>query len=72
MIGLRTILNWWRNRCLRRQMHRAVPKLSELDRQLAECRKHHKAGSARIIREKKRAVHMALAGGKTRLKVESR
>lgn len=57
----RTIMAWqaWR---ARQQLARAYPVLQDLDRQLAEYRKAHKRGSARIIRAKQAAVHAALRG----------
>lgn len=35
---------------------------AELDRQLAACRRNKKHGAARIIRAKREALHLALAG----------
>lgn len=57
----RAIFGWqaWRSR---QRLIRAYPVLSELDRQLAEYRKAHKRGSARIIKAKQEAVHAALRG----------
>lgn len=55
----RAIIAWelWRSK---RKLHRAIPALSELDRQLAEYRKSHKRGSARIIKAKQAAIHAAM------------
>ena len=57
----RAILSWqsWRSR---QRIHSAYPVLRDLDRQLAEHRRSHKRGSARIIKAKRDAIHAALAG----------
>ena len=69
---IRDLINWWRNLIMRRQMDSAFPRFRELRRKKEACRKGHKAGARRAEKEMRQAVHMALAGGKTRLKVESR
>ncbi len=57
----RAIMAWeaWRSKC---HLHSAYPVLRDLDRQLAEYRRSHKRGSARIIKAKQSAIHAALAG----------
>lgn len=58
----RAILSWqnWRGR---KRIYRAMPIMMDLDRQLAEYRKTHKRGSARIIKAKQAKIHAALRGG---------
>lgn len=58
---IRSIVLWWQNRRSRSAMHRAIPKLRELDRQEAECRRQHKRGAARIVKAKRAAVLAALS-----------
>jgi hypothetical protein len=57
----RTIIQWqnWRSR---KAMRRAVPILKALSEKQAIYRKGHKAGSARITRERIKAVNAVLAG----------
>lgn len=59
----RTIQQWlsWR---ARKAMKRAIPRLAELEHQLAVYRKRHQRGSARIVKAKMAAVNAALAGKK--------
>lgn len=49
----------WRRR---RQMQRVLPVMRELDQRLAQYRKQHKRGSARIVRERRDALHRAMMG----------
>lgn len=55
----RTLVKWgnWKSR---KAMHRAVPQLREYERQLAEHRRNHRCGSARIVRAKQKAVLEAM------------
>lgn len=57
-----SICTWWELRTARRKLYRALPVLRELRRQEAEYRKAHRAGSARIMKAKRDALHAALAG----------
>lgn len=59
---IRRVLNSWTAWRNRKQLHRAIPLIADLDRQEAEYRRAHKRGSARIIKAKKQAVCAALAG----------
>ncbi len=55
----RAILSWqnWRGR---QRLYRADPIMLDLDRQLAEYRKQHKRGSARIVKAKQARLHASL------------
>lgn len=57
----RTIQQWlsWR---ARKAMNKAYPQLAKLQRDLAEHRKHHRRGSAKIVKAKMAVVNAALAG----------
>jgi hypothetical protein len=59
---IRQITGWWEARRRRAQRYKAMPVMRELDRQIAEARRSHKRGAARIIRAKRDAMHRALAG----------
>ncbi|WP_189400909.1 MULTISPECIES: hypothetical protein [unclassified Mesorhizobium] len=59
---IRHIFIWWELRTARRKLYRALPVLREFSRQEAEYRKAHRAGSARIMKAKRDALHAALAG----------
>lgn len=59
---IRQITGWWEARRRKAELHKAMPVMRELDRQIAEARRSHKRGAARIIRAKRDAMHRALAG----------
>jgi hypothetical protein len=58
---IRRALNSWANWQARKAMHRAVPKLRELDALQATYRREHRRGSARIIKAKRDAVCASMA-----------
>ena len=58
---IRRALNSWANWQARKAMHRAVPKLRELDVLEATYRRKHQRGSARIIKAKRDAVCASMA-----------
>ena len=58
---IRKAINGWIAWRGRKRLHRAIPALSELDRQQAEYRRSHKRGSARIVKARKQAICDALA-----------
>ena len=55
---IRHVLTIWQNWQTRRKLNRAIPSLA--DRQLAEYRRQHRPGAARIIRAKRDALHAAM------------
>ena len=64
---IRQITVWWESRQWKRDaakrkkaMARAVPEIRELERQVAECRRAHKRGAARIARARRDALHKAM------------
>lgn len=61
MIRLRSIILARQNWRSRKAIERVVPVLREYERQLAECRRGHRPGAARIIKLKKQAVTARLA-----------
>lgn len=57
---IRHVVAVWQCWQARRKLNRAIPILADLDRQLAEYRRQHKPGAARIIRAKRAAIHAAM------------
>lgn len=56
----KAIWGWqcWR---MRKERERVMPIMREFDRRLAEYRKQHKRGSARIVKAKRDALHSEMS-----------
>lgn len=64
----RAVASWQAHRAQKavqryqKALRRAIPKLDELDRQIAASRKAHRPGTARLQKARRDAIHEAMRG----------